>query len=262
MGERQVEATSPEKLAESLLGGSECQRYGVLVCENTSFERLAAQSGLTGDGHLSWHPTHDDFGAPLLATKAREEAPVMVSFTDEDGVGGIAWVFPAAHGNVAGIGLDLASRGDFPFTESRMRWYQRIFTEREMGIIQAIDPHDPDLGATLLFSGKEAAFKSASQQIRHLFQAAGGKAETFGCPYFETRDIEIVLVDDASALTRGGAAAAPGELLPSLAWEARGIAHIGDGAAAFKFLGIDLVLLRFMLIDNKVLGMAVAFKGR
>jgi len=260
MGMRELEGkTLLSRLGQASFASYGCKRYGVDVQDATTYEQLIEGAGILSMYGRPLHLEHDGAGAPLLVDDDGVEQVPFISLTDEDGSRGIAWVDPRESADVIGVGVDLATRGSFPFTESRVRWYRRIFTEREMATIHDMCPHDLDLASTLHFSGKEATFKAASQQIRKLFREAGGELEQFGCPYFEIRDIEVVPdVDGANELARllAGDAAA----LHEASWHANGFAHIGDAAAAFAFLGIGRFSVRFALIGNMVLSVAVALR--
>lgn len=250
------------------LGGLQC---GMALRSCDAYNELMRDTLGGGGASFRLHVEHDAAGAPYLADDQGAESPIMITLTDEDGIRGVAWAQPSSESALMGLGIDLAVRGDFPFEERMVRSYRRIFTEREWETIHALAPDDPDLGATLLFSAKEAAFKSASQRIRVTFRECGANGEAYGCPYFELRDIETVPLGQPATLpyapvrmepelASGSAAelAAQPTVLVEGRWTSHGISCIGDAAKAFEFLGIGRVEARFALVGPMVLCIAAA----
>lgn len=254
-------------LVRDLFGPLGCVRYGVRLQTCATYDELAGLFLGFSENRSGLHVEHDGAGAPLLVDANGVESSVLISLTDEDGVRGIAWAQPGEGSDVVGVGIDLAVRGDFPFTEKVMRGYRRIFTEREWEMIHALAPDDLDLGATLLFSAKEAAFKSASQRIRATFQEYGANPDAYPCPYFELRDIETVPYDQLPELPgdvvcmKSESATEPTKLVEGR-WASHGISCIGNAAEAFDFLGIDQVETRFALVGSMVLCTAVALRPK
>lgn len=275
-GVRLRASSTYDELAAISLAAADVQGDGgvspALMCKGTETFHLDELAGLSlaGTGGASGlQVEHDGAGAPLLVDADGVEAPVLISLTDENDVRGIAWVEPGEASDVVGVGIDLAVRGDFPFTDDMVRAYRRIFTEREWELIHAMAPNDLDLGATLLFSAKEAAFKSASQRIRQTFRECGSDPDAYACPYFELRDIETVPSAELADLPEGIAlpdvepaespAATPTVLLKDR-WTSRGVSCIGNAAEAFEFLGISHMETRFALVGPMVLCVAAALR--
>lgn len=213
------------------------------ISETTDFEALV-HAAIPESERLSL--SNDFAGAPFLVDGGGVEQPPFISLSDEDGLRCIAWAMPSPESNLVGVGVDLAARGDFSHGGDWQRIYRRIFTEAELGAIGRVAPDDFDLGATMLFSAKEASFKACSQQIRRFFHAHDGEPEKLAGLYFETRDFEIL--PDAKDDPRIDGP-----------WHAAGIAHLGDAARALVLLGIVRIELRFQLVGDKVLSLASAF---
>ena len=212
---------------------------------------------------------HDVRGAPYLASRSGAELPPMASFTDEGPWSGVAWADCA---EVAGIGIDLAERGEFALMERDPDLARAVFTERELDLIGARYPEDFDLGATIVFAGKEAAFKSTSHAIRRLANTDGlagacGQAGASELPeelpnrrlprdlYFEIRDFEISLAGKDGG--RKSHRKSPNRLERN-EFTATGIKRFGDAERGLGILGIGTIKLRYRLVRNMVLCLAVA----
>lgn len=109
---------------------------------------------------------HDEREAPVcLGDDGTWDDSLLVSLSDEGAVALCAWLEAPERTPIAGIGVDLATRGDFA-GERGATFNHLLFTEHEQGLVDEICPHDHALGCAFAFSAKEAAFKACAAPLR------------------------------------------------------------------------------------------------
>ena len=161
---------TPQQLLEDALA----RHRGVLGCGIVFGDDAGASVG------------HDEREAPFVPDDGDGEEPgFLISITDEDPERLCAVVRVAEDSDVLGIGIDLASTGDWTQDERGERFAELLFTEGEQALVSTADGLVPLLCAKV-FSAKEAAFKSTATVLRRWYESHDEEL------YFEARDFELV----------------------------------------------------------------------
>ena len=128
---------------------------------------------------------HDEREAPYAVDdKGNELLDMLVSITDEDDERMLAWARVPAGADVLGIGIDLASTDDFLEDNRGNRFSRLLFTPAEKELIEQTEGSVPERRA-MVFSAKEAAFKSTAAPLRRWYDAHDEEL------FFEAMDFEL-----------------------------------------------------------------------
>lgn len=155
---------------------------------------------LTGAGMAS--VDHDEREAPFVAgPDGMPDDTWLVSLTDEGELRLCAWAHLEGPTRVRGIGVDLASTGDFA-GERGARFNRLLFTGSELAWAEGRIAEDPlELSLAYAFSAKEAAFKSLAAPLRSWYRTHAEKL------VFDLRDFELAGDRHEAGSARRGAAA-------------------------------------------------------